>query len=500
MPLRFSSELDISKFEKALHDMERKSKSTADTIVGDFSAMADRLPAGGLLKSFGLGGVAVAGVAAGLVAVTKAGDSATLSIARINSVLGDMDSAKDVYKDLAELAGETGVAVSTSAAQFARFSLAGKQIGATNEQVVTLIGAIQKAGAISGSSTNELAAGATQLGQALASGRLQGDELRSILENMPMFGEALARNLGVSVGRLREMGAEGTLTTEKVFPALLKAAGEIQAKFEQMPPTIGRGWDMLKAKVTQTLVDIDRIGNSSGITASILMGLAGGNKSSSERTWQTYLASIESRNSRKTASSSSPAMSMAHAEMWQERELKRVSEFQKTEEANRKEQEKSLEYNERINAQWAREAQQTADARRKIEEKLQGDLTRMYADEAENQRKIGMRGMQDQLNSKEQALRGARGAQNDAIEAQEEWGLMTPDERRAAKRAQNDKDRETNRAWRLRHGNARDARPGGEALNQAARDAAKNVVLAEGELAKFAKLIALENAKLITAP
>ena len=73
--------------------------------------------------------------------------------------------------------------------------------------------------------------GAIQLGQALASGRLGGDELKSILEGLPLVAEKIAKGLGVSTGELKKMGAEGLLTADKVFGALLSGTEKIQADF-----------------------------------------------------------------------------------------------------------------------------------------------------------------------------------------------------------------------------------------------------------------------------
>jgi tape measure domain-containing protein len=111
-------------------------------------------------------------------------------------------------------------------------------IGATDEQVVQLTSNILKLGAIGGGSAQEIRSGVIQLGQALASGRLQGDELRSILENLPLVARAIADGLGVGVGKLREMGKAGELTAQTVFDALLSRTDEVNRKFE----TLFNGW------------------------------------------------------------------------------------------------------------------------------------------------------------------------------------------------------------------------------------------------------------------
>jgi tape measure domain-containing protein len=71
-----------------------------------------------------------------------------------------------------------------------------------------------------------------QLSQALGSGTLQGDELRSIMERMPIVGQAVARVMGVTTGEIKQLGSEGKITTE----VLIKAAAELN-KLQPPPPT-----------------------------------------------------------------------------------------------------------------------------------------------------------------------------------------------------------------------------------------------------------------------
>jgi len=230
--------------------------------------------AGNTLMGFasGAGGVAVALAAIGASAlaaggaIARAGDQATASLARLQAATGSFGAAERAYQSLFELSQRTGVAVSESAGAFTRFAIAAKEIGATNNQVIELVRTVQQAGIIAGTSTQETAAATMQLGQALASGRLQGDELRSIMENMPTLGAALARELGVGVGELRKMGAEGKLTAEVVFPALLRAGQTINVEFEKMPLTMARSFSILGEAMTRFAADLDRaLGLSQGI-------------------------------------------------------------------------------------------------------------------------------------------------------------------------------------------------------------------------------------------
>jgi len=239
--------------------------SASDGLARSMGGMASSLvsPAA-LLAAFG------AAATASTVAVAKAGDAMTQSMARLGAATGSVSSAAEVYGRLEQLARQTGIAVSESAGAFSRFAVASRSIGATNEQVIALVRTVQQAGIVAGASTQETASAVQQLGQGLASGKLAGDELKSIMENLPNLAEALARELGVSVGELRKMGSEGQLTADRVMPALLRAGERINEQFNQMPPTMSRAFDVLGVSMTGFLAQLDRaLGLSQGVASAL---------------------------------------------------------------------------------------------------------------------------------------------------------------------------------------------------------------------------------------
>ena len=89
-------------------------------------------------------GVQIAGLAAGLRAVVVAGDALTQSMGRLNTALGSVERAGEIYDRLYRDSLQTGVAVRESVDAFARFSIAAREIGATSDQVATLVGGLQR--------------------------------------------------------------------------------------------------------------------------------------------------------------------------------------------------------------------------------------------------------------------------------------------------------------------------------------------------------------------
>lgn len=231
--------------------------------------------------SLGPIGAAVGGVAGlsaafvGLsVPLARAADAAALLEGRMRNALGSTEAAQASMKALFEQTQQTGLGFSSAADAFLRVARNAESLGATREQMLQLTDTVQKLGKASGASSFEVQGGLVQLGQALAAGRLNGDELRSIMENMPALAKAIADGLGVSVGQIRALGAAGELTSDKVFNAILKASQKANEEFAKLPDTVEQAnrrvsdnFDLLLSNLgqkfgsSQFLRDLANLGN-----------------------------------------------------------------------------------------------------------------------------------------------------------------------------------------------------------------------------------------------
>lgn len=128
--------------------------------------------------------------------------------------------------------------------------LAGDSFNGNNE-ILKFTELMQKSFKVSGASTQESQAGMYQLTQAMASGKLQGDEFRSIMENAPMLADAIAKFTSKSKGDLKTMSAEGTITADIIKNSLFAAADDINKKFATMPMTFGDTMTLLKNDALQ---------------------------------------------------------------------------------------------------------------------------------------------------------------------------------------------------------------------------------------------------------
>lgn len=141
-----------------------------------------------------------------------------------------------------------------------------KQFGATQEDVLKLTDIVSKSLIVGGADTAQQKSTILQLSQALSSGVLQGDELRSLRENAPRLMQEIAKNLGTTMAGLKEMGAKGELTTERLMGAILASGGAIEGEFKRMTPTIGQAITVLGNKWSKFILDIQ---NNTGVFGQI---------------------------------------------------------------------------------------------------------------------------------------------------------------------------------------------------------------------------------------
>lgn len=121
---------------------------------------------------------------------------------------------------------------------YAKLALSAKELGRSQEDLLKVVEITNKAVAISGSSAESAAGGLIQFSQGIASNRLAGDELRSVLENLPGLADTIARGLGVTRGELRELAEQGKLTAQAVVDAVLSQEQQVNEYFSRFDATV----------------------------------------------------------------------------------------------------------------------------------------------------------------------------------------------------------------------------------------------------------------------
>ena len=245
-----ASASDIARAQRALRTRTRELRLETGGYAATLTRL--RLATGPLAGALGAA-FSVAGVAAFGREVVRSSNEMTRLRGQLNLVTESLDERLAAERALFEIAQDSRTEYSATVDLFARVSRATASLGASQQQVLTVTQAVNRAIQLSGAGAQEAAAGALQLGQALASGRLQGDELRSLLENMPRLATAIADELGVGVGALRDMGSAGELTSRVVFDALLNQAGRLGEEFQRLPVSIEGAAVQLRNQLQQAL-------------------------------------------------------------------------------------------------------------------------------------------------------------------------------------------------------------------------------------------------------
>lgn len=191
--------------------------------------------------------------------------------ARLELVTGSQQAAVDLNNQIYASALRARGSYETMADSVSRIGLTAKEAFPDPRELVPFVENIQKLFTIGGTDAESQKNAMLQLTQALGSGRLQGDELRSIAESAPMIEQVIADYMDVSVGEIKQLGAEGKITADIIKNAMLSATDEINAKFDQIPLKWQDIWTNITTRGDRALMPIyDKISalaNSDGAMA-----------------------------------------------------------------------------------------------------------------------------------------------------------------------------------------------------------------------------------------
>lgn len=183
--------------------------------------------------------------------IARISDEYVNTQARINLVNDGLQTTAELQQKIFAAANRSLGNYTDMAAVIGRMGILASEAFKSNDELVAFTELMQKSFRVGGSSTMEQQAGMYQLSQAMAAGKLQGDEFRSIMENAPMLANAIAKFTGKSKGDLKTMSADGTITADIIKGAMFAAADDINKKFAQMPKTFGTIMTLIKNSAYQ---------------------------------------------------------------------------------------------------------------------------------------------------------------------------------------------------------------------------------------------------------
>ena len=199
-----------------------------------------------------LSGVAVA-LAAALSAkqISEYADAwATVNNKLANS-LRPNEQLADVTERVFNITQQTRSSLDATASLYARLERATRQYGTSTDDLAKLTTIINQGFVVSGATAQEAENAIIQLSQGLASGALRGEEFNSVNEQGNRLIVALADSMGVSIGEMRNMAAQGKLTTDVVVNGLLSQGAVIGKEFANTTTTISQALQVAGNNVTK---------------------------------------------------------------------------------------------------------------------------------------------------------------------------------------------------------------------------------------------------------
>lgn len=140
-------------------------------------------------------------------------------------------------------------------------------LGKSQQQTLIFTDAVSLAMRTGGKSAGEQASAILQLGQAMGSGVLMGDEFRSIAENAPILLELVSKRMGVLPGQLKGLASDGKITADIIYDAFSQNINLLEDMAKKMPLTMGQAFTLAK---NQYKYFIDGVMNDTGGMSSVI--------------------------------------------------------------------------------------------------------------------------------------------------------------------------------------------------------------------------------------
>jgi tape measure domain-containing protein len=212
------------------------------------------------------------GAAVGIRELIRLADTFTNLQNRLRVVTSSTRELALATEELFEIAQRTRSSYEGTVELYSRVALAGKDLGITQKELTQFTESLNQAIILSGASAQEAQAGLIQFSQGIASGALRGDELRSVLEQLPVVADILAKELNITRGELRELGAQGAITSDIILKAFANARVELSERFARTVPTISQSFQVLRNAVVKTFGEFDKaVGGSRALSQAILV-------------------------------------------------------------------------------------------------------------------------------------------------------------------------------------------------------------------------------------
>lgn len=252
--------LNVSGAKKDAHDFDRTLRNvgaTADRVNGKLNTLS----------------ATILGIFSARQLINYA-DSWTIVGNKIRQASASLEEYAALQARVFEIAQSGRSDIEGVALSFQRIDNSVKEFGYSQADVLDVVDGLTKALKSNGQTAQEVSSVLIQLSQAFAKGRLDGDELRSVMEASLPISRAIAKEFGVNVGQLKDLGEQGKLVSETVFKGLIKALPEFQAAFDKSIPTIADSFTIANNSAKQMVGTFNELTGAGAGLSSLIVDLS----------------------------------------------------------------------------------------------------------------------------------------------------------------------------------------------------------------------------------
>jgi len=175
--------------------------------------------------------------------------------AKLNTINDGAQTTAQLEEMIYQSAQRSRGSYADTAQLVAKLAMNAKEVFSSNTETVAFAENLNKAFQIAGASAQEQASVILQMSQALSGGILRGQEFNAVMSGAPNVIRMIAEYMGVSVGEMRNLAAEGQITSDIVKNALLSSTDKLNESFSSLPKTWGSMIQQGKNVIQRGLAD-----------------------------------------------------------------------------------------------------------------------------------------------------------------------------------------------------------------------------------------------------
>lgn len=218
-----------------------------------------------------------------LGSLVELSDTQAQTTARLNLIVDDNNTLDNLEAKIRASATRARASYQTTADAVSKLGMQAADAFSSNDELIAFTELLNKSFVVAGTSAQGVDSVMLQITQALAAGKLQGEELNAVLDNAQPIVANIKRYLeeveGVDASNIKELASEGKLTADVIKNAMFYASDSINEQFNAMPMTWGQVWTGMKDKailaLEPVLQKINELANNDQVQNTI-DGLLGG--------------------------------------------------------------------------------------------------------------------------------------------------------------------------------------------------------------------------------